>query len=91
VHRGEKQNFKSFKYILSYIDKIKYRNIIHNGLLDLENYMTDDINKKITRIEYLKKVRFKFTNQLFSIVFIIFYYLYLKRSQVDFQINDLKL
>jgi hypothetical protein len=65
VHREIKQHFKSFKYILSYIDKTKYRNIINYRLLDLENCMTDYINEKITRIEYIKKVSFKFTNKLF--------------------------
>jgi hypothetical protein len=38
--------------------------------------MTEYINEKITRIENLKKVSFKFANQWFQNVFIIFYYLY---------------
>jgi len=43
----------------------------------LENCMTEYINEKLTRIEYLKKFCFKFENQRFQIiVFIIFYYLY---------------
>jgi hypothetical protein len=53
--------------------------------------MTEDINEKIMRNEYLKKVSFKFANQWFLIVFIMIYYLYFVHLSDDFQINDLKL
>jgi len=38
--------------------------------------MTEYINEKLTQIEYLKKVCFKFTNEQFEIVYIIFYHFY---------------
>jgi hypothetical protein len=39
----------------------------------LENCMTDCINKKITSIEYLKKISFELTNHLFCIYYILLF------------------